>query len=75
MPKIPVISAHKLVKVLIKKGFVLHHTTGSHFIYIKYEGKLRASVPLHQGRDLGRGITKAILKDADISVDEFLALR
>lgn len=74
MPKMPVVSARKLVKVLKKKGFVLHHATGSHFIYIKHDGKLRASVPIHKGHDLGRGITVAILKDADISVEEFLRL-
>lgn len=75
MPKMSVVSARTLVKVLKKRGFILHHTTGSHFIYIKHEGKLRASVPIHQGHDLGRGITKAILRDADISMDEFFTLR
>ena len=74
MPKLPVISVRKLVNVLKKKGFILHHTTGSHFIYIKHEGKRRVSVPIHQGHDLSRGITVAILKDTDISTEEFLKL-
>lgn len=74
MPNVPVVTARKLVNVLKKKGFVLQRTTGSHFIYVKHEGKLRASVPVHQGRDLGRGITRDILSDAGISIEEFLAL-
>jgi len=30
------------------------------------------SVPVHKGKDLGRGITKAILQDADIPIDVLL---
>lgn len=74
MPKIPVVTAHKLIKVLKKKGFVLDHTSGSHFIFYHPETKLRASVPIHKGHDIGRGLTLAILKDAKISTEEFVKL-
>ncbi|MGA8848737.1 MAG: hypothetical protein WB564_02795 [Dehalococcoidia bacterium] len=32
-------------------------------------------MPIHKGRDLGKGILRKILKDAKISVDEFEKLR
>ena len=74
MPKLPVITARKLIKVLQKKGFTLHRIAGSHHIFIRETDQLTLSVPLHSGHDLGKGITKSILKDANISVDEFLKL-
>jgi predicted RNA binding protein YcfA (HicA-like mRNA interferase family) len=33
------------------------------------------TVPVHKGKDLGKGILRKILKDADISVGEFEKLR
>ena len=72
MPKIPIVSAQKLVKVLKKKGFILDHVSGSHHVFYHSESKLRASVPIHKGRDLGKGITLSILKDAKITREEFL---
>ena len=74
MPKLPVVSARKLIKVLRKKGFELDHSTGSHHIFRHPLTKLRASVPIHHGKDLGRGLTLAILKDAKITPTEFVTL-
>lgn len=74
MPKIPIVKAQKLIKVLKKRGFVLDRIHGSHHIFVHELDQLSASIPVHKGHDLGRGITMAILKDANISVDEFLQL-
>lgn len=74
MPKLPVVKASKLVKVLKKKNFALQRIHGSHHIFVRIEDKLTVSVPLHRGRDLGRGITLSILKDAKISPEEFIKL-
>ena len=74
MPKLPVVKALKLIKVLKKKNFMLQRVHGSHHIFVRIEDKLIVSVPIHQGRDLGRGITMAILKDARIPPDEFIKL-
>ncbi|MEK7543257.1 MAG: type II toxin-antitoxin system HicA family toxin [Patescibacteria group bacterium] len=72
MPKLPVISAKKLIKVLKKKGFQLDRIHGSHYIFVHVSDNKSVAVPVHQGHDLGRGIMIAILKDADISTEEFL---
>lgn len=74
MPKIPIVPARKLIKVLKKKGFVLDHVRGSHHIFYDPKTSKRTSIPVHKGKDLGKGITLSILKDVDISVDEFLKL-
>lgn len=74
MPRIPIIKARKLVSILKNKGFVLHRITGSHHVFIRRKDRLTIVVPVHKGRDLGRGITLAILKDAQITAEEFLRL-
>jgi predicted RNA binding protein YcfA (HicA-like mRNA interferase family) len=33
------------------------------------------TVPVHKGKDLGKGILRKIIRDAKISVDEFEKLR
>lgn len=72
MPNIPTVSARKLIKVLQKKGFVLHRVRGSHHVFIRKSDQLSISVPVHAGHDLGRGITHSILRDAEITPEEFL---
>lgn len=74
MPRIPTVSAKKLIKVLEKKEFSHYRTSGSHHIYIRQSDQARASIPVHHGKDLGRGLTVAILKDAGITPREFLEL-
>lgn len=74
MSKLPVVSAQTLIKVLKKKGFVLVRVHGSHHILAQKKDRLMVSVPVHKGKDLGKGITMAILKDANISIEDFLKL-
>lgn len=74
MSRLPAISARKLIKVLKKKNFVYSRTKGSHHIYVRISDEISISIPVHSGKDIGRGLLSAILKDAEISVDEFLKL-
>lgn len=70
MPRIPIIKAEKLIKILKKNGFDEFRSKGSHRIFVNRVKHLTVSVPAHRGRDLGRGITLAILKDAEIPVTQ-----
>lgn len=74
MPRLPSISARKLIKVLKKAGFVHDRTEGSHYIFFRERDKKTISIPVHKGRDLGRGLLVSILRDADISTEEFLRM-
>lgn len=74
MPKLPIVSGEKLVKILFKKGFLLDRVSGSHHILVQVDKKITVSVPIHKGKTLGKGITHAIIKDADITPEEFLRL-
>jgi predicted RNA binding protein YcfA (HicA-like mRNA interferase family) len=70
MPKIPVLTARKLIKILKKDGFRLSRVEGSHNIFYHSIKKVIVSVPVHKGSDLGRGITLAIFNDAKIDIDK-----
>jgi len=74
MSRLPVISARKFIKVLKNAGFVHDHTEGSHQVFYHSVKKIRVSVPVHQGRDLGQGIMLSLLKDAKLTREEFLRL-
>jgi len=65
MPKIPVFSDREIISLLEKNGFVFSRQRGSHKIFIKNRFP-PISVPCH-GKDLKRGLTARILKDAGIT--------
>lgn len=69
MPKLPVLTARRLIKVLEKLGFRLDHKTGSHFIFYDFKNKRRAVVSCH-GKDLPKGTILSILKQTGITKEE-----
>jgi predicted RNA binding protein YcfA (HicA-like mRNA interferase family) len=71
--KLPRVSASEAIRALEKAGFFLARQSGSHRIYKNAEGR-RATVPYHSGKELHPKILKSILRDADLTTDEFLEL-
>jgi predicted RNA binding protein YcfA (HicA-like mRNA interferase family) len=71
VPKLPVISGDAFVKAIGKVGYQLDHTEGSHMILL-HPSKGRLSVPRH--KELGRGLLRALIRDAGLTRDEFLDL-
>ncbi|MCL5782539.1 MAG: type II toxin-antitoxin system HicA family toxin [Candidatus Thermoplasmatota archaeon] len=71
MPKLPVVSGKKVVKALSQIGYEFDHQIGSHMILRNSQGN-RISVPNHS--ELDRGTLKSILRDAGLTVQEFIEL-
>ena len=69
MPKIKPISGKKLLKALKEIGFVVLRTNGSHH-YISM-GEKCTVIPVHGNSDIGVGLLRKILRDIDISVEEY----
>jgi predicted RNA binding protein YcfA (HicA-like mRNA interferase family) len=69
MPKLPVLTPQKVIRVLKQKGFVLDRVKGSHHIYYNPATKKRAVVPLHK-KELPRGTLLEILKQAGIEKED-----
>jgi len=71
MPKLPILPAKKLVKVFQKAGYFFVRQTGSH---IRMCHKNRNSITIPNHKTVGPGLLNKILRDADMSGDDFLKL-
>lgn len=71
MPKLPVLSADDVLKILQKFGFQIHRQTGSHIHLWNPERRLLVTVPNH--RELAKGTLISILKQAKIERGVFLS--
>jgi predicted RNA binding protein YcfA (HicA-like mRNA interferase family) len=75
MTRMPQVTARELVRFLKSQGFIEDRQSGSH-LTLWHEGRqLSATVPMHTGADIGRGLAVRILPDAGFSVDDYLRLR
>ena len=75
MTKTPVLTANDVIRGFKKAGFMLYRQArGSHEIWYNPVTKRRTTVPNHPGIDIRKGTLKAILKEADLSLEEFLKL-
>jgi predicted RNA binding protein YcfA (HicA-like mRNA interferase family) len=71
MSRLPIISGDDFVKAICKLGYRLDHIEGSHMILL-HPSKGRLSVPRH--KELGKGLLRALIRDAGLTRDEFLQL-
>ncbi len=68
--KLPRVSADDAIRALERAGFFLARQSGSHKIFKNEEGT-RITIPYHSKKILHPKILKSILKDADLTADEF----
>lgn len=74
MPNLPVIKDRELIRALRKLGFFEHPEHGtSHLVFGHPDGR-RTTVSRHPGKDFPRGTLRAILRDVNISPEEFIKL-
>lgn len=73
MPKVPVISGKKALRVFRKAGFVEKHVNGSHHILAK-DGIGILTVPVHGKNDIPKGTLRALITQAEMTVQEFIDL-
>jgi predicted RNA binding protein YcfA (HicA-like mRNA interferase family) len=70
--KLPGISGKDCIKVLQKVGFYQKRRESSHIILRRDDPFAQVVVPDHQ--ELAKGTLRAIIRDADLSVEEFIEL-
>ena len=73
MNRLPTLKPDEVLRRLERAGFEIDRVTGSHYILRHTDGQ-RTVLPYHQGRDLKRGVLKAILQQAGLTAEEFLNL-
>jgi predicted RNA binding protein YcfA (HicA-like mRNA interferase family) len=69
MSKLPRVSGQECIKALAKIGFEEKRQQGSHIVLRRNDPFAQLVVPDH--KELDRGILRAIIRQADLSVEEF----
>lgn len=71
MSRLPAINARTLEKLLFKLGFERIRQKGSHVFYRHPDGRT-TTLPHHRGRDLARPLLREILREIELTPEEFL---
>jgi predicted RNA binding protein YcfA (HicA-like mRNA interferase family) len=72
MTKLPAISSRECIRALAKAGFYFVRQTGSHIVLRRDEPLKQVVVPEH--KELAAGTLRRIIRDAGLTVDEFVEL-
>ena len=70
MTTFPSITGSRLIRALRKLDFEVLRVKGSHH-FLKHQDGRCTVVPLHRGETIGRGLLAQILRDCDITREEF----
>lgn len=71
--RLPALKSQKVIRVLEKAGFERARQTGSHLILVNRAAKKIIPVPIHN-KDIKRGLLLSIIKQADLTAEEFIKL-
>ena len=70
MPKLPTLTPSDIIKILLKKGFVIDRIRGSHHILWNNNTNIRVVIPMHK-KDLPKGTLYEIIKQSGLTVEDF----
>ena len=73
MSKIPALTGKEIITMLNKAGFVEQRQRGSH-VFLKHPDGRATVVPVHSGETIGPGLFSKILRDVELTRDEFQKL-
>lgn len=69
----PMLKARDIIRVLNGLGFSALRQKGSHIMFGHPDGRFTL-VPNHGGEDIGRGLLRKILREIEVTPDEFMNL-
>ncbi|MGQ9627920.1 MAG: type II toxin-antitoxin system HicA family toxin [Anaerolineae bacterium] len=70
MSRLPIVKFRTMEKVLFRLGFKAVRQKGSHVFYRHPDGRT-TTVPNHPGRDLARPLLREILREIELTPEEF----
>ena len=71
MSKLPVISGKDAIQALKKIGYYIRDQEGSH-LHLRHPVRKPLTIPNH--KEIARGTLRAIMREAELSVAEFIDL-
>jgi predicted RNA binding protein YcfA (HicA-like mRNA interferase family) len=69
--RLPVVTFREVDRVLRRLGFEEIRRKGSHVFYRHADGRT-TTAPDHKGRDIARPLLREILREIDVSVENFV---
>jgi predicted RNA binding protein YcfA (HicA-like mRNA interferase family) len=69
MSSFPSVTGSQLIKALLKLGFEVIRTKGSHH-FLRHPDGRSTVIPVHRGETIGRGLLAQILRDCELSMDD-----
>jgi len=73
MTRLPSLTGEEIIKALGRAGFQILRQRGSH-VFLKHPDGRTTVVPIHKGESVGRGLMRKIMRDTDLSREEFQKL-
>ena len=70
-PRFPRVTGKDMIRFLQSQGFRVVRIKGSHHVLQNPEGRI-VVVPVHGGETLGIGITRKILQQSGVKIEDFL---
>ena len=74
MTKLSPLKPREVISKLKKLGFTVDHVSGSHYIMFNARTKTRIPIPYH-AKDLKTGTLRSIIKQTELSVEEFSKIK
>ena len=71
MTRLPRLTGKEAVRALRTIGFEVVRTRGSH-VFLRHPDGRATTVPVHSRETLGPGLLRSILRDVEMSVDDFI---
>ena len=73
--KLPRITGKEVERALLRAGWYIHHSKGSHFYYKHQDSPgRRVTIPMHAGQTLAPKTLEGILEQAGLSAEELIKL-
>lgn len=73
MSRLPRLTGDELIKALRSAGFAVVRVKGSHH-FMRHDDGRTTVVPVHAGETIGPGLLSKILRDCELSREEFRQL-
>ena len=73
MTNIPAMTGKEVISALKRAGFTVARVKGSHHFLVNHDGR-RTVVPVHGQETIGKGLFAQILRDCQLTVNDFLDL-
>ncbi len=67
MPRLPALTGNEVVSALEKVGFQVIRQKGSH-VRMQHEDTRVVTIAVHAGKNIGRGLLRKILRDAELTL-------